>query len=721
MDELGSFLAYFYLLRIPLMCWLFLAVLPFFSVPRHAVFGSMLRGIFDLSGRGTADLAFSLFQVTFVSLMTAAAVGVAARLILLDGEERFRAGPVPKAPGMNLIYRLIPMSAPLPLIFFACWETFSAGNVTNWFALVFGALAIAFGGVTFFWVMTWLHKQLWNLAIERPDEVRNPIGRQALIGVTNPILDALAYLAYGLLWAARRIVLLSPAGYTFPNTKKIKNRHSFAVIQLFLSLLVYGVLYFAKRNRIPEARPPVVPTLCLLLVMVMLACMALSALTFFLDRYRIPILAFLGIYAWLFSALPQDDHFYASIESNPIAVAAQGCSPRDGKPMVLVAASGGGIQSAAWTALVLSGLKNDLQGQGSEFDCSIRLISSVSGGSVGAMHFADGYGPEGTLPTVNSGLSEYRPLVNAEASSLDEVAWGLAYQDLPWTLVPFLRGVGFQPFTVINGGDVVNDRGTALENAWKLTEDLKSATLFRWRDDAQRGRRPALIFNSTIVETGERLLLSTTNIDLSSQPARKSSNGRQESNSLYPMRDVPIVTAARLSATFPYVTPAPRIWRGDTLARDYHVADGGYYDNYGIVSLLDWLDAFVRGPEPLPSKVIIVQIRGFPTRAPSRPVTQQGFIFQALAPLQTLLQVRDTGQFSHNEVDMEFAQRAGSYPFPVKTVEFEFNAEDEVGDPIEPPLSWHLTPSDKAVLLRQWQNSVQIQTGRSKFKELLAP
>jgi hypothetical protein len=36
----------------------------------------------------------------------------------------------------------------------------------------------------------------------------------------------------------------------------------------------------------------------------------------------------------------------------------------------------------------------------------------------------------------------------------------------------------------------------------------------------------------------------------------------------------------------------------DAFAKSYRIADGGYYDNYGIVSLLDWLD--FRAKEAVP-------------------------------------------------------------------------------------------------------------------------
>lgn len=49
-------------------------------------------------------------------------------------------------------------------------------------------------------------------------------------------------------------------------------------------------------------------------------------------------------------------------------------------------------------------------------------------------------------------------------------------------------------------------------------------------------------------------------------------------------------TAARLSATFPYVTPIARHSLGIHLA---HVADGGYFDNFGVFTAVNFLDDFV--------------------------------------------------------------------------------------------------------------------------------
>jgi hypothetical protein len=155
-------------------------------------------------------------------------------------------------------------------------------------------------------------------------------------------------------------------------------------------------------------------------------------------------------------------------------------------------------------------LRQDFQNQGDghaeEFDHSIRLISAVSGGSVGAMYIVDAYS-KGRLPPIST-LDNYPPIAHAEASSLDEVAFGLVYPDFVWSFFPFAKGFYFKPFSIINGPNLTSDRGSALETAWELTDTLKTATLAKWRQQVADGQLPAVIFNATLVETGERLLLS---------------------------------------------------------------------------------------------------------------------------------------------------------------------------------------------------------------------
>ncbi|MBM3794020.1 MAG: hypothetical protein FJW31_08110 [Acidobacteria bacterium] len=183
---------------------------------------------------------------------------------------------------------------------------------------------------------------------------------------------------------------------------------------------------------------------------------------------------------------------------------------------MLVCASGGGITAALWTATVLSGLD---QANPAHFRANLALFSAASGGSVGGLHFL---------------TAEPRDAVHrAGRSSLDAAAWGLVGPDLLRAAVPFagaaLGNVG---------------RGWALERAWNVPQPQWPAA------------PPAVVFNATSAETGEGLALG--NVDLA--PLLRGHAG------------VAPVVAARLSASFPYVTPAPRPASGPGT----HVADGGY-------------------------------------------------------------------------------------------------------------------------------------------------
>jgi hypothetical protein len=683
-----TFLTYVYLLRVPLLTWGLLASLPWLAIPSDAALGSLLRGLFDLpDAPGTGGMlarmlgAWTFALVTVTALMAAAAIAITARLIVLDAHDRFGTAPPATLPGIELLFRLLPLLAAAGVIGGAWVQSY--GTVGFWSAL----LGILIGLGIFAFVMRPVHDWLWD----------------QVFGLRPP-----AALAVVVVPAARRVfesfrafVRRTPEGFVLPATGRIRARHAFALFQLLFTLLLYALLFAISAIKVSIIgwTHTNLPTMCVVLLLATLVCWTLSAMSFVLDRFRVPVLAPLIAYGWLVSAFPQGDHFFPSLprtaQDGQKIGPAQVLAERAGRPAIVVAATGGGIQAAAWSARVLAGLQHDAVACGDDFDKALVAISAVSGGSVGAMFIADAY-DRGHLPPMSDIDAE--PAVKAaEASSLDNVAWALAYPDLVWTVAPFLKGLWLWPFHLVNGPLLTVDRGTALEDAWKRTPTLAAATLDDWRRDLVAMQRPAVIFNSTIVETGERMVFGTTALD-KAKAAGRVDLGTDER---YVDADVHVVTAARMSATFPYVSPPARIQRHGVFDDQYHMVDGGYYDNYGTATLVEWLDQGLHAAAASkPTRILIIEIRSFPTGDPRPPDGRRGWWFETAHPATTLYAVRGAGQLSHSIEDVDLTQKV--HPEVTSLViEFPARVADEADD-VAPPLSWHLTPGDRGRLRAAW-------------------
>jgi hypothetical protein len=482
----------------------------------------------------------------------------------------------------------------------------------------------------------------------------------------------------------------------------------------FLIYLAIGVLVYALAYHTNLLTLSFVPTLCYLLLLAMLLCWALSGLAFFFDRYRIPVLLPLLAVLLVASAIGSD-YYYPTVpqQANTETGESGSAGANDDSPdtMIVVAANGGGIQAAAWTARVLTGLEKDCQatpGCGQDFGREIRLISSVSGGSAGTMYFLNEYQEDGTLP--EQGLDEI--VIRAEGSSLDHIAWGLLYPDLARTVNVLLPWVG-GPFGL--------DRGQTLDKAW-LREEMTwpkrqgiEQGLSRWQEDATAGRRPGVIFNTTIAETGQRLPLSTVTLP---EDVPGGIRYKRLLEGMDPKPTIPVVTAARLSAAFPYVSPAARAKEppetevSEDGFHEDHIVDGGYYDNFGTSSLVEWLEwELRRNPTQRPERVLVVQIIASPSVDDLGPRGAEGWaserldrvLYQAIAPAGTALNVRGAGQRTHSVVELDLLRERWDKSNPcvsISRVPFEFDGP-------APPLSWHLTQRDRLELATSWQSKAE--------------
>ena len=251
----------------------------------------------------------------------------------------------------------------------------------------------------------------------------------------------------------------------------------------------------------------------------------------------------------------------------PLQAACGGCAQ---VPVYLVAAEGGGIRAAYWTASVLT----HIQDQRPDFARHVFAISGVSGGSVGAGIFAslikDSTG--GALPCAEaSGAGRWALQPCARAI--------LAGRFLAPTLAKLVSGDFAQWFIPLPVRAF--DRSWGLEDSWGAAyeratgrDSLSAPYLDAWPSPA--AGVPALVLNGTHVQTGRRIVATPFSWTTADIPDAYDLLGILGA-------DLPMKTAMHNSARFTYMSPAGRL-RTPAAEDRGHVVDGGYFENSGAAT-----------------------------------------------------------------------------------------------------------------------------------------
>jgi hypothetical protein len=213
-----------------------------------------------------------------------------------------------------------------------------------------------------------------------------------------------------------------------------------------------------------------------------------------------------------------------------------------------------------------------------------------------------------------------------------------------------------------------------------------------------------MALNATEVESGQRFAFATF--------APPKDWAIETVATRYPGYDIEIPTAARLSATFPYVTPIAAAFPAEGVPA-WHYADGGYYDNTGMGIAMRWLDAAMAGHEEdfENTAVAFVRIRSSPLPTAAEP-RERAWAYTSIGPIKTLLSVRTAGQRDRAETELDFLQRLWCRRgVAVRSFEFAFDlpVPGSPGKMKNPPLSWQLTPGQVRDLQDAWVTPANTQ------------
>jgi hypothetical protein len=395
-------------------------------------------------------------------------------------------------------------------------------------------------------------------------------------------------------------------------------------------------------------------------------------------------------------------------------------------PIFIVAAEGGGLRAAYWTASVLGRLQDKWPGP-DRFSDHVFAISGVSGGGLGAAVFA------GLVAETDRGLDVTTPRKGCESTGYAELARCILNDDfLSPTLAALLFSnmcQQFLPYPVHWA-----DRARALEQSWEaswkaVTETELFGAQFEevWRTPGGSGyvtnyRVPALLVNGTVVEDGRRIIFS--NLDVTTDfieayegvapAAVVTLPGKDPVRTVAGIPPLPLSTFVHMGARFTYVSPAARLERQEDDCRGClwgRVVDGGYHENSGAATAFDVLQALVpllpvyRDSQGLSLEPYVILITNDPDGSPVVPFITGAANFEGapskprgwdllpdlLSPVDTLLSTRESRSPYARNVLARLARRVNASPDgspPAHPHVFEFFLERKTSDPA---LGWLLS------------------------------
>jgi hypothetical protein len=359
-------------------------------------------------------------------------------------------------------------------------------------------------------------------------------------------------------------------------------------------------------------------------------------------------------------------------------------------PIYIVAAEGGGTRAAYWTASVLAALHE----RNKDFSSHVYAISGVSGGALGA-----GVYTSLLAENLSSNKNPSRCANSFSACSRSILSQDFLSPAMAALLYPDLIQ-RFLPFPI-----AACDRARALEYSWEsaLETETGSKQFSEGFISLWRGREtslPALFLNSTLVETGQRAIVS--NLRIETAEFHDALDGFAAPLQL---PEPPLSTAINFSARFTGISPAARV---PTAQGNLHLVDGGYHENTGALTASEIFIAVEKmiKQEKQNAKPVMIVIRNQP------PVKRQyvgsEFLGEILHPINAVLRARKA--HSTNYLD----SLAAALNRPNEPQQFFVVQPPEDSEPA--PLGWFMSLSSTDLLDR----SLADATTTKKLDDILS-
>ncbi len=353
--------------------------------------------------------------------------------------------------------------------------------------------------------------------------------------------------------------------------------------------------------------------------------------------------------------------------------------------MVLICTSGGGQRAALWTFNALQRIDQRLQGQIMD---KAFMISGASGGMIGAAYYRELYLKR--RMGSNLELHDRKWLANLGKDNLNPIIFSLVVNDT------FLKLSSFQH----EGRSFKKDRGYMFEQSLNSNlEGIFNKNIGDYKKEEQRANIPWMLLSPTVANDGRKLYISNLpvsfmNADPEGQGGSSKIRGLDFIN-YFKDQDaerISMLTALRMSASFPYITPTVSLPSEPRL----EIMDAGISDNFGISGALRFMQVFKDWITENTDGVILLVIRDTkkinqPRARPNASIADRFFL-----PISDVYNNLANMQDINNDLQLHFVQQWLKAPFHVVEVAYDNEAQNQQ----RASLSWHLTNREKETIIK---------------------
>jgi hypothetical protein len=385
--------------------------------------------------------------------------------------------------------------------------------------------------------------------------------------------------------------------------------------------------------------------------------------------------------------------------------------------MVFLCVSGGGKRASLWT---LTALQNaDSVTNGNLFNQSV-LITGASGGLIGASYYRElklrALQGETIVPYHHSHLEKIA------TDNLNPLIFALFANDLFTGFTSFeYAGIAYE-----------KDRAYTFEHELSsITNNLMDKPISAYEKAELSGIVPMVIFTPTVVNDGRKMYIASRPVSfMNAEIEAIASYQESKFSGIDFMRfledqgsqNLRFLSALRMSATFPYVTP------NTTLPTEppIQIMDAGISDNFGVSDAVRFMFPFRQWINENTSGIVVVSIRDSPKVRSISPKSKQTIMDEITQPISSVYNNFENLQDINS--DLLIGQAAKLMDVPIDRIDLEYQADNYVPilqkmdsirqNSARASLSWRLTTREKRGIMGNI-NSNKNKKSLVRLKELI--